>query len=105
MSHIDNIKLPMMKAPCKECPYRKDSLKGWLGKDRMTELLKADSFICHKTSDSTLLDRKQCAGHMILTKTNNAFVRIARATNRDLDLSGHDLVFDTEQDCIDHHAY
>ena len=95
----------IMQAPCKECPYRKDSLKGWLGKDRMTEFLHTDSFICHKTSEGNLLDRKQCAGHMILTKNNNSFVRIAQAMNKDLDLSGHDLIFDTEQECIDHHTH
>lgn len=98
-------RFPAMKAPCKKCPYRKDSLAGWLGKERMTEFLDSDSFICHETSGKNLLDRKQCAGHMILAGNNNAFIRTAKALKYDLGLKGHDLVFDSQQDCIDHHSH
>lgn len=96
--------IPSMKKPCKDCPFRKDSLKGWLGKDRMTEFLDADSFICHKTANRTLYDRKQCAGHMLMKGHENAFVRHAARRNEDLGLKGAELVFDTKQACIDHHS-
>ena len=46
---MDN--LPYMKSPCADCPFRKDSLKGWLGADRMEEILGQESFVCHKTLD------------------------------------------------------
>ena len=40
--------LPRVKKPCSNCPFRKDSLKGWLGEERMQEIVNADSFTCHK---------------------------------------------------------
>lgn len=53
------------QAPCKECPYRKDSAKGWLGDnslDTYAEPITSDIEIpCHKT----MSDDKQmryCAG-------------------------------------------
>lgn len=58
--------LPNMKAPCVDCPFRKDSLKGWLGGPRMAEILEEDSFVCHKKTDM------QCAGHMIMNGEQNA---------------------------------
>lgn len=92
------MKVPCVKKPCKDCPYRKDSLKGWLGKERMTELLKEDSFVCHKNTSL------QCAGHMLIKKEANIFVRTAQIYKTDLDIKGSELVFDTEQQCIDHHT-
>jgi len=91
------MKLPNMKKPCKDCPFRKDSLQGWLGKERMSEILSSTSFVCHKHTDS------QCAGHMLIKGDENEFVRLARRLNIDTGLRGKELVFPTEQACIDHH--
>lgn len=66
-----------MKRPCEHCPFRTDCLKGWLGKDRATEIaggLNADqSFACHETTEfgddgeDVRSDGEQhCAGAMIL---------------------------------------
>lgn len=93
------MKIPCVKKPCKDCPYRKDSLKGWLGEKRMTEFLNTDSFLCHKNTSL------QCAGHMILKKNGNIFVRAAKIYKEDLKLKGEDLIFDTEQQCIEHHKF
>ena len=95
-------RLPNVKKPCADCPFRKDSLKGWLGKERMAGILDGDSFVCHKTLNGELL---QCAGHMLIKGSENAFARLAESFGYDLNLSGRDLVFDTEQDCIDHHTF
>lgn len=89
--------LPNMKAPCQNCPFRKDTLKGWLGERRMTEILQADSFVCHKKTDM------QCAGHMLVNGENNAFVRLAMRLRIPLKLSGADQVFATQAACIEHH--
>ncbi|MDA9557779.1 DUF6283 family protein [Vibrio sp.] len=98
--------LPNMRSPCKSCPFRKDSMVGWLGSERMEEILNQDRFVCHKTvdyeSDNTA-DRKQCAGHMLLLKTENLFYRFSIALNQDLKLSGQELIFKSKQDCIEHH--
>jgi len=92
------VKLPNVNKPCKDCPFRKDSLKGWLGKERMAQILKDSVFVCHKKQDL------QCAGHMIIKKEGNDFYSLAGRLNLNTGLSGHDLVFDSEVDCIDHHT-
>jgi len=95
---MKKINLPNVKKPCKDCPFRKDSMKGWLGTDRMTEILDSDTFVCHKKMDL------QCAGHMLLLKKENIFYRMAQAMKIDLGLSGEELVFDNKKDCINHHS-
>lgn len=91
-------KLPHIKKPCRDCPFRKNSLKGWLGERRMTEILAADSFVCHKKTNM------QCAGHMLVKGSENVFVRTAARMNIALDLSGGEQVFETHAACIAHHT-
>lgn len=102
-------KLPYKRKPCSNCPFRKDSQRGWLGASRMTEIIKQDSFVCHKTVDYSKEEneddpnRLQCAGHMLLLENNNMFVRLARALRQKLNLSGRELVFNNVKECINHH--
>ncbi|HCT5749784.1 DUF6283 family protein [Pseudomonas aeruginosa] len=91
-------KLPHIKKPCRDCPFRKDTLPGWLGKKRMTEILAAESFVCHKKTDM------QCAGHMLINGQANAFVRLADRLGMQLDLTGKEQVFDSRAACIKHHT-
>lgn len=97
-----------MQTPCKNFPFRKDSLKGWLGSTRMTEILEADSFVCHKTTKNDIpntenKNRKQCAGFMIIKKEESAAVQLSKILKIDLELKGQELVFETKQECINHH--
>lgn len=92
------MRLPNVKKPCKDCPFRKDTLKGWLGAERMTEILQCDSFVCHKKTDL------QCAGHMLIKGDENAFVRLANTLGIELQLTGKELVFETTEECIKHHS-
>ncbi|SBW84500.1 hypothetical protein PVE_R2G0474 [Pseudomonas veronii 1YdBTEX2] len=91
-------KLPHIKKPCRDCPFRKDTLQGWLGKDRAIEILDAESFVCHKKTDM------QCAGHMLINGQNNAFVRVADRLRIPLYLTGREQVFETKAACIEHHT-
>lgn len=93
-----------MKSPCAQCPFRKDCLEGWLGRDRMTEITQSESFVCHKTTKGAISERKQCAGHMILMDYDNEFVRVADAFKVNLGLQNKELVFDSPEDCINHHT-
>lgn len=93
------IKLPHIKKPCRDCPFRKDTLKGWLGEKRMAEILAAESFVCHKKTDM------QCAGHMLINGDENAFVRLAAQLHIPLNLSGGELVFESKHACIEHHKF
>jgi hypothetical protein len=98
MSTAPAVKLPNMPAPCEDCPFKKDTLRGWLGRERMTEILAAASFTCHKDNS------KQCAGHMLIKGTDNSFVRLAAGFGMALKLKGGEAVFPSEQECIDHHS-
>lgn len=47
-----------LKKTCKDCPFRRDSSRGWLGKDRAigisTPLVNGTgTFSCHKTTGAT----------------------------------------------------
>jgi hypothetical protein len=75
-------------------------MKGWLGKDRMSDILQQGSFTCHKTNKGL-----QCAGHMIIKGEQNDFVRLANGMGINLDLSGQELIFQNEAYLIAHHAY
>jgi hypothetical protein len=92
------VNLPNVKKPCKDCPFNMNCKKGWLGNDRIIELLYSDSFVCHKRTD------KQCAGHMLINGEANAFVRLAKALEMTIELSGRELVFNNHADCIKHHT-
>lgn len=91
------MKLPHIKTPCRDCPFRTDTRKGWLGAQRTAEILAADSFVCHKRTDM------QCAGHMLINGNDNAFVRLASMLNIALDLFGREQVFASKAACIEHH--
>ena len=97
-------KLPYVSSPCKDCPFKKDTLRGWLGKERMEEILAQDSFVCHKTTAKEMKDRRQCAGHMIMKGDENQFVQLAARFGTPVELSGQEQVFDSEEDCINHHS-
>lgn len=88
--------LPNTKKPCAQCPFRKDTLKGWLGAERMSEILNQKSFVCHKKQ------HLQCAGHMLINGEQNDFVKLAGRLNIELDLTGKELVFDTRKECIEY---
>jgi len=91
------MKIPCVKTPCKDCPFRIDSIKGWLGKEKMEEILDTSSFVCHKNNNL------QCAGHMIINKEQNSFFALAKRLFIDLNLSGHKLIFSSRKECISHH--
>tara|TARA_Y100000588_G_scaffold99838_1_gene108464 strand:- start:2273 stop:2581 length:309 start_codon:yes stop_codon:yes gene_type:complete len=98
--------LPNQKRPCANCPFRKDSLKGWLGAERMESILNQRRFACHKTLHNGVKNRKQCAGHMLIKGKDNEFVELAHRMGmvEEMDLSGEELIFATERELIDHHA-
>ena len=91
--------LPHIKAPCRDCPFRKDCTKGWLGEERASEILAAESFVCHKKTDM------QCAGHMLIKGQRNIFVRVAAALKIKVNLNGRDKVFESDAECIEHHTH
>ena len=98
MNVIKRRTLPHMKRPCENCPFTTYSMEGWLGKARMEEILASPTFVCHKRNDL------QCAGHMIIKGDENDFVQLAGRLNMPLKLTRLEFVFETMQQCVEHHT-
>jgi hypothetical protein len=70
MEPDDKLKVALKK-PCDECPFRRKSLRGWLGPWNVEELLFAlgrQVFPCHKTirsDDTPVEEMTSCAGAAI----------------------------------------
>lgn len=100
---------PIMTQPCKSCPFKLDTLKGWLGQDRTLSisksLLNGESFPCHKTFAGKF---KHCAGAaLILELMNqpNQLMQVAQRLNHyPKPLRGKDLVFQTFDSFIKYHS-
>lgn len=113
--------------PCANCPFRKDCQAGWLGQARASEisndvLLGGMTFACHETTtfdeeagyDAEYRptgEEQHCAGALILIErlgTPHQMVQIAdRLGLYDPDKmhpSAANLVFETADDFIAHHA-
>lgn len=97
-------KIPMVKKPCSNCPFKKDTLKGWLGADRAEEIANAHGFTCHKTGETGSGPRKQCAGFMILKQEESAFYRILNHAARQFLIEQNNVIFDNKEDFIKHHS-
>lgn len=68
--------------PCADCPFLNVQDNNFsFPLERAKEIADADSFICHKTSNNPLKKRKQCAGHILMTKGQNLTYRIIKMTN------------------------
>lgn len=93
----------MVIKPCPDCPFKKDTLKGWLGFNRADEIANCDSFICHKTGETGKGKRKQCAGFMILKQQESTFYRMLNHASRQYLLEEKDSIFPSKEDFINHH--
>ena len=96
--------LPYLHRPCNQCPFTTDCQKGWLKASRVKRITESNSFVCHKTTQLDKTERRQCAGHMLLLKQNNAFNRLADQLGIELALSGIERVFTSISAMIKHHA-
>ncbi len=93
----------MIKKPCSDCPFKKDTLKGWLGCDRADEIANSSSFTCHKTGETGKGNRKQCAGFMILKQEESTFYRLLNHAARQHLLEEEDNIFPSKEIFINHH--
>jgi len=97
-------KIPMVKKPCSNCPFKKDTLKGWLGHDRADDIANCSSFTCHKTGDTGKGPRKQCAGFMILKQEESDFYRLLNHAARQFLMKHNNDIFESKEDFIKHHS-
>lgn len=109
-----------LKQPCENCPFRPDSMKGWLGEERAEQIItslteQGQTFSCHKTNqfdDDTgeaCQEGQHCAGALILLEKleqPNQMMRIAERLGM-YDRTKLDMeapVFDEPEDFIEHHT-
>lgn len=61
-----------LKKPCNECPFRKNSIKGWLGGETAQSTFDMVShevdFACHKTRHKEVEEMSRCRGFLLFTK-------------------------------------
>jgi len=116
-----------LKKPCKGCPFRKDCLPGWLGKERAQEIANSvilgdGGFPCHKTVNYEAWNEEEeeeyfykggeqfCAGALALEqKANeggNLSIRLGRMFKgfKYSDLKDKDVIFESVQQFIKHHS-
>jgi hypothetical protein len=86
------------KRACIDCPFSKHNTKVILTTERLKQILKEQSFTCHKKRDL------QCAGHMLINRMDNEFYRMAKIMRYELQLEGHQEVFKSHDECIQYHA-
>lgn len=68
--------------PCANCPFLNVEDNHFsFPLERAKEIADTDSFICHKTTSKPLPKRKQCAGHILMTKGQNLAYRVIKMTN------------------------
>lgn len=83
-------------------------MKGWLGKERATEILDQDSFVCHKTVNYADPEqdnsRRQCAGHMSICKGSNMFNRMAGVYGIEISILNEEQIFSSKEEAIEHHS-
>lgn len=122
-----------LKKPCADCPFRKDSLKGWLGEERAQDIADAvtendQTFACHKTVhhhdeeveeeevdeaewNEEQANRQHCAGAIAMVEAEgkpNAMLQIAeRLGLRDpgrITAEGRRLSFISAKEFVAHHS-
>ena len=107
------MKVPYMKKPCENCPFRKDSTGvKFLGRERAEEISlqnQQKGFVCHKTVDYSKGEkddggnRRQCAGALILaqkTGSGQPFLQVYEYMYGEMELLDKEVIVDTYEEFI-----
>ena len=100
-----------LKEPCRECPFKKSSFKGWLGGLTAQEthdlVLDEANFACHMTRKKPDAQMSRCKGsqlflihHCKLPKKNEALRIALQQTKKE----GHDIELYLGFDFLQHHS-
>lgn len=104
-----------LKFPCKECPFRKASLKGWLGgisaKKTHDLVLDEANFACHMTRKKSEAQMSRCKGsqlflihHCKLPRKNEPLMAALSETKKEVKLMRHNLNDYLGFDFLEHHS-
>lgn len=113
-----------LKKSCPNCPFRKDSPLGWLGKHRAKEISETivsgkGTFSCHKTTGVELgkvcvpqEKQSQCFGALQMLRNMNRletgfiFQMAERLLGAKFEHIKHDnsIIFDNSEQFIEHHT-
>lgn len=109
-----------LKKTCKDCPFSKKSLQGWLGEQRARQItndLRAKSFSCHKTVNYSSSKKREneafCAGAILVqenmykqgkTKIGDSLQLGERlGLYKRSEMRDHNTVFNDFDEFINHH--
>ncbi|MBS4016807.1 MAG: hypothetical protein KGZ68_01100 [Dechloromonas sp.] len=100
--------------PCKECPFRRNSMPGWLGPWEPTDLLaaiKVAPFPCHRTikadisfDDPRTAKMELCAGAALFLNNKMEKSRCPETAAYQRGLATDDTVFATDAELLEHHG-
>lgn len=104
--------LDNLKEPCKECPFRKTSLRGWLGdltaQETHDHVLNEANFACHMTRKKPNDKMSRCKGSQIFLIhhckspwKNKPLIAALKQTKKE----GHNLDNYLGFDFLKHHKY
>lgn len=106
------------KKPCKDCPFKKTSLAGWLGNQKPENIIsyleQDHEFPCHNTipKGSNLVSAEEaknsetmqhCAGALIMHKKSCKRSRDSKVAQWQSDIKSDDDVFSHKSQFLDHH--
>jgi len=104
--------LDNLKEPCKECPFRKSSLKGWLGgltaRETWDYVLSEFDFACHMTRKKPDAKMSRCKGSQIFLLHHCKSPKINMPLKKALDQTrkeGHEMDNYLGFDFLTHHTY
>lgn len=99
-----------------KCPFRKDCQPGWLGKNRIEQIVQDtvygdQYFSCHETIDKPSIDESLCAGKLIfegkVNRFGNSSTRVGMALGlipKNYDFKNQEIIFDRVSDIVNHHS-
>lgn len=100
--------------PCKECPFRRKSMPGWLGPWEPSEMLKAirvAPFPCHRTikeemsfDDPRTKSMELCAGAALFLNNKPEKSRCVETAEYQAMLGKSDAVFASDSELVSHHG-
>lgn len=110
--------LTTKKEACKECPYRKDSIHGWLGGSSgdpegfLQQLNRPNVHPCHKevnwedeeNLEASIQKANVCTGALQFMNNDCKLSRFPEVTKLQDDVEHSDQIFRNRRDFIKHHS-
>lgn len=100
-----------LKTPCKECPFTKGSLPGWLGgetlQDTYDQVMHEGPFACHMTRHKKDKDMSRCFGSLMFMrkgcKSPKYDIQLKGAVNK-IEMKGTENILSVREFFVHHNT-